>query len=235
MDAAVEDISLTDAHSIIDIRGGKFDSALVVAGKPIALSWSDCEGSIAQYLARAGATNYEETLQNLRRTLDGNLRADIPLSSQIYPFLELFVPGNYRLQYDKGCSECDFVEYTKDWSPATQSDAFYPFGRVLIFTQPTDSLNRDGVEQHARAIKNGLRPIALTATVENGWCQFVLDGHHKLQAYKSAKIDPALISVCRLDAPRLTRDAFDAYICRQHPMRAHYRDVKTKYDFDRNA
>lgn len=230
MDTEAEIVDLADTQSLIDIRGGGFDSVLLVGGKPIALNWSDCEGSVAQYMARAGATDYEEKLQSLRRTLDGNLRSDASLQSQIYPFLELFVPGRYRLQYHIACPDCDYIEYNDKWSPQKEYDHFYPYGWVLVFTQPTDALNRERVTKYAQAIQNGHRPIALTGTVEDGWCEFVIDGHHKLQAYRNEQIKPTFISVSRLDAPRLLPDAFAGYIGTEHPMGSHYRKVKSRYD-----
>src|SRR3954463_15310401 len=99
MTEATEIFELVGGRSFIDVRGGGFDSALLVGGQPIVLNWCDCQGSVAQYLVRAGLTDCEQELHSLRHTLAGNWRPDVPISSQIFPFLELFVPGRYQLRY----------------------------------------------------------------------------------------------------------------------------------------
>ncbi len=230
MESEGEIVVLTDTHAVIDIRGGEFDSALLVQGKPIALNWSDCEGSVAQYMARAGATNYEENLGSLRHLLDDALRSDVALRPQIDYFLQLFVPGRYRLTYHEDCPEWDYAEFSTNWSTAKEYDHVYPYGWLLVFTQPTDGLNQEQVHKYLHAIESGQRPVALTGTVKDGWCEFVLDGHHKLRAYKAAGVNPSFVSVCRLNAPRLSSDSFDGYIGNEHPMAGHYHRVKTEYD-----
>lgn len=231
MNTRSETVNLTDTYSLIDIQGNGFDSALLFRGKAIALNWSDCGGSVYQYLARAGVTDYEESLRDLRYILDGNFNEDIPISSQIHSFLKLFVPGEYLLNYKQSYSEYDLIEFNSTWSPEKDSDGFYPFGDVLVFTQPSDLLNPDRVNHFVESIRNGRRPIALTATVPGGWCEFVLDGHHKLQAYKITQVLPTLISICRVDAPKTSSDTFDNYFGTQHPLSPHYREVKSKYEF----
>lgn len=229
MDTHGETIDLDDGLSLIDVRGGSFDSLLLVDGHPIALNWSDCQGSVGQYMARAGVTDCEDELRHLRHVLDGNLLADTPVSSQVYAFLQLFVPARYRLQYYENCQDCDYIQFDASWSHSRAHDSFYPFGHVLVFTQPVDTLNHDRVHYYLARIGDGHRPIALSATVDEGWCEFVIDGHHKLQAYRMAKAAPAFISVCRLDAPRLSAGAFNDCIGGAHPMASHYRKVKTEH------
>ncbi len=60
-------------------------------------------------------------------------------------------------------------------------------------------------------IRDGERPIALTATAEYGWCEFVLDGHHKLKAYRTAGIADTIRECLSLDAPRLATETFDTH------------------------
>jgi hypothetical protein len=147
----------------------------------------------------------------------------------------LFVPGRYQLRYVESCPDCDFIEFDASWDFATRHDSFYPYGNVLVFTQSTDSLNRDQVAHYLERIRGGHRPIALTAMAADGWCEFVIDGHHKLQAYKLAGVRPTFVSVCRLDAPRLNPGSFDTYMGARHPKSPHYRNVKTIHDAEQGA
>ncbi|MBP3959312.1 hypothetical protein J8F10_29050 [Gemmata sp. G18] len=230
MSEQAEIIDLTASRSLIDVRGGGFDLALVMGGQPIALNWSDCEGSVAQYLARAGRTDCESELRSLRHTLAGHWLPEAPISSQIYPFIELMVPGRYELRYVESCPDCSYIEFDSSWDFDAKYDHYYPFGSTLVLTRATDSLSQGQVTHYLERIRSGYRPIALTVTASEGWCNFVLDGHHKLRAYKMAGVKPAFVSVCRLDAPRVGAESFDKWIGANHPMASRYRKVKTKYD-----
>ena len=225
-----EIIEIANAKGLIDVRGDDFDSMLLVDGKPIALNWPDCEGSVGQYIVRAGATDCEDRLRSLRHVLEGNLRRDESIRSQILPFLELFVPGRYQLRYRELVPDCRYLQFDASWDELKSYDTFYPLSPhygVLVFTQALTALNQDRVAHYLDCLKKGGRPIALTATVEDGWCDFVLDGHHKLQAYKLAKINPTFISVCRLNAPQLPASTFERYFDAKHPLAKHYFEVKS--------
>ena len=235
MDTRVETAELVQSHSLIDVRGGGFDSLLLVGGKPIALNWCDCEGSVGQYMVRAGSTDCEKKLRSLRHLVEGNVSAQAPLTAQLQPFLELFVPGRYRILYYESCPDCDCIKFNTPWMASRDFDQFYPMCHVLVFTQAVDSLNSERVAYHLERIRNGHRPLALTATTDDGWCEFVIDGHHKLQAYSQAGIDPSFISVCRLDAPRLSADSLSELFDAGHPMADQYRRVKTQYGSERFA
>lgn len=226
MDNPVETVDISDGHSLIDVRGGEHDSVLLVDRQPIALHWCDGRGSIGQYMVRAGITDCEDKLRGLRYVLNGGFQPHLSLSSQIYPFLQLFVPDRYRVQYHATCTDHVLMQFKASWAALRDYDQFYPFGHALVFTQAVDALHPDRVAYHLNRIRDGQRPIALTATVEEGLCEFVIDGHHKLSAYEAANVKPHWISVCRLDAPQLAADAFSRYIGARHPKAKHYRKVK---------
>lgn len=72
-------------------------------------------------------------------------------------------------------------------------DAYYD---NLIFTQSEDSLNRKTIKEYKRIIKSGKRPVCLVYNPdfeeENN---YVIDGHHKLMAYKKLKIKPVILEI----------------------------------------
>lgn len=226
----IETLTITNSRALIDVHGGDFDSLCLIERNPVALAWGDCEGSVAQYLVRAGVTDYESKLRSLRYALDGNLKSDVPISKQIDTFIDLLVPGRYQLQYHKSEPNIKFIDFESSWDFSTRYDHFYPLGISLIFTQPVDKLNSARVAYYVDRISRGNRPIALTVTPANGWCEFVMDGHHKLQAYRSLKIAPSFITLCRLDAEHLLLSTLNSSCWKDHPMADHYREVKTRYD-----
>ena len=123
---------------------------LLVGGDPIAFNWPDCEGSIMQYLARAGASNFEQSLHSLRHLLDGHLRADVPIHVQLHTLLQLFVSRQYQLHFVAECRDYDFITYDSKWWPDQDSDHFYPLGHTLVYTQPVDSLKFERIERYRK-------------------------------------------------------------------------------------
>ena len=41
---------------------------------------------------------------------------------------------------------------------------------------------------------------------EGAWCEFVIDGHHKLEAYSRQGEKPTVLSIVRWDAPAISLD-----------------------------
>ncbi len=221
---------LNEGIGFIEVLGGGFASLMCVDGSPIVMSWPDYEGSVARYLVRSGMTNVEESLESLRYILDGGFRSNHSISSQIFPVLELFVPGQYDLIYRDHCADCEYIEYNSDWDFEKSFDQFYPSEFNLVFTQSLEHLNPVRVNYYIARIKADHCPIAITATASNGRCEFVIDGHHKLAAYNQLREDPAFISISRRNAPPLSTKTFDYYFSSKHPKADHYRRVTKDKD-----
>lgn len=106
----------------------------------------------------------------------------------------------YKVEMKKkdSCS-CSLVKYTSGIS--------YPFPDVDIFlaTQPKNILNKERVKEFEELIKKGERPFILIfrAYLDEspsyfGYSnQYVLDGHHKLEAYKNLKMNPPIVRITR--------------------------------------
>lgn len=87
-------------------------------------------------------------------------------------------------------------------------------GKYLIATQPRENMNPARVAHFEDLIQRGERPFALVLNgqtvhqmdgelrYEPCSANFILDGHHKLQAYKNLGINPAVAEISRLFANR---------------------------------
>jgi hypothetical protein len=228
--ARVERIHVQDGTSFIDVRGGGFDSALFVEGKPIALNWCDCEGSVGQLLIRGGVYNHQDHVRALRRVLLGGLDPELPLAVQLSPLLQLFSPAEYEIKLWEDCPDCELFQVGATERLREELTGYYPFGFSLVATQAMEMLRISRIHRYAGIIATTPhRPIAITTTVEGGWCEFVLDGHHKLMAYQMAGLPPTFISICRIAGPAIEASIVDA-VNPNHPKASHYRSVKAKYD-----
>jgi hypothetical protein len=122
-----EEYLLEDGEGVIDVRGDDFDCGLLVDGDPVAFYWSDCEGSIGQYLVRSRDTEgLSGRLRALRHVAGGGLDPSAPLAPQIYPLLALFSSATYRLSYVPALGPFDVVDYVSRPSYARNRDGFYP-------------------------------------------------------------------------------------------------------------
>jgi hypothetical protein len=66
----------------------------------------------------------------------------------------------------------------------------------------------------------------LTASAEGAWCEFVIDGHHKLEAYNRERVNPAVLNIVRWDAPEISLEEGLRYLPRRHPGVTEYRRMK---------
>jgi hypothetical protein len=74
---------------------------------------------------------------------------------------------------------------------ASFTSSFYPpSGEHLIFTQPFETIDKQRVNYYQDIISKGQRPCAIV--ICGGDANYILDGHHKLIAYKNLNINPPL-------------------------------------------
>jgi hypothetical protein len=192
-----EEYLLEDGEGLIDVRGDDFDSGLLVGGAPVSFYWSDCEGSIAQYLVRSRDTaGLSERLRALRQVAGGGLDPRTPLAPQVRSLLVLFPSGRYRLSYTPA-NPWDVIDYDTRFSYAADRDCFYPVIEGLITTRPADTLRRERIDFFRQRIAAGERPVVFAAGVPDRYCAFVLDGHHKLQAYRQLQLPPAVLLIVK--------------------------------------
>jgi len=70
----------------------------------------------------------------------------------------------------------------------------------FVATQPESSLNQNRIEHYENLIKMGKRPYCLifNTTANDKDNNYLVDGHHKLQAYKNLKTEPRIIEVSQI-------------------------------------
>ncbi len=227
--ARLDLVCLEDGKGLIEVRGNDQDTVLLVEGKPVALNWDDCSGSVGQYLVFTGHTRGSDYARELREFVAGNVDEGKPLTEHIGPLLDLFVPGIYSLCY----TPSEVVKSVATLDNSLQSSAnqglvgYYPAeDRQLVFTQTSESLNEDRVRYYQKRIQAGERPIVLTTSAEGAWCEFVIDGHHKLEAYNRQAVEPTLLGITRWNAPPISLEEGLSYLPGGHHGIAEYRRFK---------
>ena len=212
---------------LIEVRGGQEEVVLLVEGKSVAFNWDDCAGSVGQYLVFTGHTRGADYARQLAEFVEGEVD-ERPFADQIEPLLALFAPGTYCLTYTPSAAaeSVTTLEYAARSSANRELVGYYPDLRHLVCTQARESLDDERVAFFRERIRAGRRPIVLTASAEGAWCEFVIDGHHKLAAYNRAGVRPTVLSIVRWQAPELSLEEGLGFLPSGHPGVAHYRRMK---------
>jgi uncharacterized protein (TIGR02996 family) len=223
-------VFLDEGKGLLEVRGGQEETVLLVEGKPVALNWDDCCGSIGQYLVFTGHTCGSEYVRQLRGFVAGKVDEGRSLAEQIAPLLALFVPGTYCLIYAPSAvvESIGVHQYSYQSSANQELLGYYPFEECnLVCTQTRETLNEERVAFYREQIRARQRPIVLTTSAEGAWCEFVIDGHHKLEAYTRQGVNPAILSIVLWEAPAISLEEGIRFLPPGHRGIKEYRRMKT--------
>ena len=111
-----------------------------------------------------------ELPQSLRIALaTGQLRR--PLATTLGPVLDLLVDGDYRVSGPERLPADQQLTPTDAWPPSDEARVGY----------------------YRTAIRTGHRPVAVV--LADGERELILDGHHKIAAYRAEEVAPAVVRI----------------------------------------
>lgn len=232
-------VEISNGKSILELKLNELGSYLKFR-KPLAINWSDCYGSIAQFYAIFSyCQEYKDSIRlSLRDSLNnGDFRIESEFE-EIIKLLSLFENGKYNISYEpdykfeiSNKSNWNLAKNHKLFASNTiireESQKFYSDDKAnldyltesyydgnseyFIFTQPSEILNNNRIDLYQEEIKQGKKPFAIIysgysttkGTYEDGsnWQRtyqsgnFIIDGHHKLIAYKKLNKPPSLLRI----------------------------------------
>lgn len=208
------EIEINNGQNIIDIFFDDFASCLFVK-KALAINWPDCRGSIGEYYSISNLPDDERNYytKSLNRVLSEG--TDLEQIESVKDFIKIF--GNGRYSINKWISKLDDINFFSSHNviysnnvPNNErfSGAFYPDylmdSENCLFSITNDIINQDRVEYYCNNIKNGQRPTVVTISsyiksTGNHSCYYVLDGHHKIQAYLKLKENIPIINIQKIE------------------------------------
>jgi len=228
-------IEITDAKSFLELKLNKLGSYLKFK-KPLAINWSDCAGSIAQFYAIFSfSQEYKNSIdESLRLTLnEGNFQFDSGIKD-VTKLLTLFENGTYNVSFEPNykleISDSWNWDLAKNHKPFTSNpiirkeiqkeysdnkahlntltESYYDgYSEYFICTQPFEKLDKQRIRFYEEQIIKGKKPVSI---IYSGYSQrkkgskwirthrsgnFIIDGHHKLVAYKNLKKTPSLLRI----------------------------------------
>lgn len=218
-----ETVKLAGNSRALGIRGGNFEAALVVGGQITAFHWCDCAGSVGQNLVRAVGPNGLASVELFRYSVENEISGETTLASHFAAVLALLEAGQYMLTLEDIPADSYVVEFSRAAMSELEESCFYPGFGAMVATQREPSLSSQRVKDHVRAIEAGARPTVITLSTKGGWSEFILDGHHKLKAYRVADIQIRRLAITRLDSQQLPLEDALEFLPEAGPLRQHLR------------
>jgi hypothetical protein len=136
-----------------------------------------------------------------------------PPVEPLRPLLRLLAPGRYTIALDspawRELPVLDPVpEQIRGWYRPTQGDA-------LVVTDRWPPRDQAAVTDYLARITGGARPAAVAVRAPGGGPRYLVDGHHKLAAYRRAEKRPLLIEITPEQPMPLPRAEFAALAAAQ--------------------
>lgn len=203
-------IQVNQGQNIIKLLSDNFSNCLVIE-KALTVNWPDCAGSIGEYYSISNHSGEER--ERLTTELNGVLinGNENDILESFKTFLNLFSNGEYEIHfYILKIKEHSFFGQDKlvyaETVPENErfSGWFFPsFEEEHVFyTIPNDKINTERVDFYIDLINKGSRPkIVLFESFDSTnyeWSStYVLDGHHKLEAYLKLGIDIPAVKILK--------------------------------------
>ncbi|UWX61198.1 hypothetical protein N0B40_02740 [Chryseobacterium oranimense] len=202
------EIHITHGQNIIKVLYDGFASCLIIR-RPVAVNWPDSRGSVGEYYAVSELPEDEKIIlaDCLNRSLTKGTEAEI--MSGIEDFLTLFENGTYqvnlgKIPFDNSSFHMAIpLPGNENIDNRRFSGWFYPFQDFnYLYTLENKSINAERVQYYTELIKKGSRPkpvifYSLYNQDPQMSCAFVLDGHHKIEAYTQLKMDIPAVFIAR--------------------------------------
>lgn len=202
---------VTQGQNIIKILSDDFASCLVIE-KVLTVNWPDCRGSIGEYYSISNYPNEEReklTVELNDVLINGD---EEKILNSIKTFLNLFTNGEYKICFDDLSRKTSsfFCENQVEYSEAVpENERFsgwlYPYkDRCFFYTIPRENINLERIDFYTNLINNGIRPKIIVfesykIDTSEYSSSYIIDGHHKLEAYLKLGIDIPSVSILKLE------------------------------------
>lgn len=221
-------VNVNQGQNIIRILLDDFASCLVI-NKALTVNWPDCRGSVGEYYAISNYSDEErEKLTSELNTvlIDGN---ENDILKSVSTFLNLFSNGEYEIHFYElkikkhsffGQDQLIYSETTPDNEKFYGS--FYPSffdSHNIFYTISNNKMNPERIDFYTELIRQGIRPKILLfescKDLDNSSSTYILDGHHKLEAYLKLGIDIPAVKIVKKETEYSATEEILNYI---HPI-----------------
>ena len=193
-----EEVNIYDGRGVIHLKGSTSETFLYVKNKPRIASFHAEIGTIWRYqIGREISDNligenhkYEELVSS------GEIIEEEKLSRQFNHITQLLTNGNYELHYCEFSWELNILPAIEKCNNKTFYDVY---GGMNEITATQTYSNKDTIDKYKGKIKSGLRPVPVLIKIKDSCATYIIDGHHKLAAYKETKVNPKALIISKLE------------------------------------
>ncbi|WP_205325980.1 hypothetical protein [Glycomyces sp. YM15] len=195
-------LDVRDGDGTLSVGGHDGASALRIGWRPLIVEGYTGSGSIDRFAIRTRDATFRNSLWDLRSRLRYATRDTDPVDLA-RPILRLLQPGHYgvRIWRDANVHIEPFGDNGTAW--------WYPYepigteGTAVIPTDAWPPRDEETIAGYVDAIEDGDRPLAVIIRSEppgdeQDCASFLIDGHHKLAAYRRTGIAPHFLDIARL-------------------------------------
>lgn len=191
-----------DGDGTLSVGGHDGASSLRVGWRPLIVEGYTGSGSIDRFAIRTRDPSLRTALRRLRFLLRKPVKDADPVELA-RPILGLLQPGYYgaRVWHDANVHIEPFSENgTAWWYP---DEPIGTEGTAIIPTDAWPPEDSETLAAYSESIEDGERPLAVTLRSEppgdeEDCAAFLLDGHHKLAAYRRTGVRPHFLDIARL-------------------------------------
>ena len=197
-----ETVYIYNGKGVINLKGDEQETMLFFNKEPFSLTFHVELGTIWRYhLGKAIDRNFlRENYKYEQLVQHGNVKSKLSLNEQFEHITSLLTNGNYELSLSN--YELPF-EIIKTISVSNTNKFIDHYGGTITLIATQSYLDNTIVEQHKTNILQGFQPIAIVLKTENSWNDYIIDGHHKIHAYKQLNRSPKVLTITKLEAKKV--------------------------------
>lgn len=176
----MERIQINNGTGLVDIRGRKEHAAFYLKGALMTFAIEIDYNTLMNYFAGNPVGRnflYEDWYNEVKPFLEGK-PSNKKMVKLFEPVLQQLSNGAYELSLEKYENKHQII-YSEGKEVNSQYAGCEPF--ALFATQ--GSTNSKVIEKYEELIKKGAKPKVIILKIKEGRINFILDGHHKAQAY----------------------------------------------------
>lgn len=192
-----EFFQLTSGNNTIDVNGLNNSATLYHKNKKMSFIFHYCESTDMRYYLGTGIESLRLDSKNDYHSVTNEGRFDFnsSLSKQFSHILNLLTNADYNLRLCKLETEIEIDKPSMCEKHIFANYEHYGGGYSLFATQT--NLNYKKVKEYEAKLSY-IRPIAVLLGIKNCNINFILDGHHKLEAYNNLRLEPICLVITKM-------------------------------------
>ena len=216
-----EIVNIENGNGTLEIKGGKYDSALFLNGDLIQFIFLREIGSTWRYQIAKGVKESDLiSEQNFSNFVKYGFLTSKSLLSQFNFILSCLIVGKYELELTEIDSDTGMVEINEN------VDGYYSFdtyGGMTEIIETQSEFDEKVVDEYMELIKKGNEPILILLKVKDSENTFIIDGHHKFSAYGRLKKNAKCLMITKLDSKKINKEEGIEFIEKVKPENSEYK------------